>query len=86
MMTTLTRKPVHDGPVRFHAVVDGHPRDHQKKLCGIHDLAIRIQRFTLMLLLVRKDDLGEAIGSLLGIREFSAKISNTLLETRYFFL
>lgn len=84
-MTTLTRKPVHDGPVRFHVVVGGHPHDYQKKLCGIHDLAIRVQRFTLMLLLVRKDNLGEAIGSLLGIREFSAKISNTLLETRYFF-
>ena len=85
-MTTLTRKPVHDDPVCVHVVVDGHPHDYQKKLCGIHDLAIRVQRFTLMLLLVRKDDLGEAIGSLLGIREFSAKISNTLLETRYFFL
>ena len=48
MKAKPTGNPVHDSRIGFH-VVNCSPHDLQNKLCSIHDVAIGIQRFTLIL-------------------------------------
>ena len=55
MMTKPTREPVHDDRIRFYVVSYG-LCDVEKRICGIHDMAIGIECFALMFLSVRTDD------------------------------
>ena len=74
----LTTKPILD-----HGVTPSHP-NLEKRLFSVNDMALSIQDFALMLLLVHICHCGEGMDSLLGfpdfVTQFLDKVIDILLE------
>ena len=71
-MTKLTRNPVHDSRVGFH-VVGCSLDDVKKNAGGIHEMVVSKHDFALIFLLVCSENLGQAVGSLSGVRKVGAE-------------
>lgn len=85
-----TRNPLHDDRVGFYIPAQC-SYDLEKNPCGIHDTAAGIQIFTLILLLVGEEDLGETISFLhvvinlfLRVGKLGTEHPNGVLEVYYF--
>ena len=86
MTTKLTGEPIHDDRIGFYIVIYG-PCDIEERICSVNDMAVGIQRFAFMFLLVRTDDLSrtgkfgaELFGVLLRVGELSTELLDGCLE------
>ena len=83
-MTKLTRKPVHNDLISLH-IITCSVLDVEKTLGGIKDMAVGIQSFALMFLLVRTKDLVQVVDFLFGCGKFGAEVSDGLFQILYYF-